>query len=459
MQLFEVMDVVSKPVHVLVISGAEDEDVTQSTAGRILKAAAKFGLKNHLIYTRHAFIADSDIDKKLVTIHNHDGKGKKLTIDCRNTVAFVRGGAVENMAGLGLLRTLEMCGCFTVNSREVMELCRDKLLSAVLFEKKGIPSPRTSFVNGESSIDIALEKIGGKFPAIIKTITGSKGIGVVKVESKDSMVSALQAMWKYDAEVLIQEYIPLGYDVRTLVLDNEVIAVVRRNKVGEDFRTNVSLGAETQSYKLSKEEKEIVLKTSRLVGGYFVGIDHAVSNGQIYVLEANGGPGSAAEYYAAGKKISGDEMMSRVVKYVSDRNNWKPQLVELGLIEPIEVGKLGVLEGKLDTGNGGYNALHATNIDIRDGKVRFQTVDNKILRLPLQESREIHIGSGEVEDRPVVYLDTVFNGIKYKDVPYTLADRSKNKHPVLIGRDFMIKANVKVNLVKNMTLKPEIKEK
>ena len=40
----------------------------------------------------------------------------------------------------------------------------------------------------------------------------------------------------------------------------------------------------------------------------------------------------------------------------------------LGLEEDIDIPEIGTISTKLDTGNGGYNVLHATDIDILDNK-------------------------------------------------------------------------------------------
>ena len=50
--------------------------------------------------------------------------------------------------------------------------------------------------------------IGGKFPFILKTLTGTQGVGVIKIESYEGLVATVQAMWKLEAELLIQEYMP-----------------------------------------------------------------------------------------------------------------------------------------------------------------------------------------------------------------------------------------------------------
>ena len=47
-----------------------------------------------------------------------------------------------------------------INTRNAMLTCNNKLTSALLFEKSGIPTPRTAFVSNEKNIDDALKLIG-----------------------------------------------------------------------------------------------------------------------------------------------------------------------------------------------------------------------------------------------------------------------------------------------------------
>ena len=60
-------------------------------------------------------------------------------------------------------------------------------------------------------------------PVIMKTLRGSKGVGVLFVESEKSLDSIVQLIYKQDADtdLLLQEYIPTDYDVRVLVLGEQ----------------------------------------------------------------------------------------------------------------------------------------------------------------------------------------------------------------------------------------------
>ena len=110
-----------------------------------------------------------------------------------------------------------------LNDRDGMLTCNNKMTSYLAFERNNIPVPRTSIVSNEKSIDDAHERIGGKFPVIIKTMTGTQGIGVSIVKDRESLVSVIQSLWKFGAELIIQEFKKFDFDVRTLVLDGKIV--------------------------------------------------------------------------------------------------------------------------------------------------------------------------------------------------------------------------------------------
>ena len=111
--------------------------------------------------------------------------------------------------------------------------------------------------------------------------------------------------------------------------------------------------------------------------------------------------------------------------------------VVLGIDETIEIDGIGSLLAKVDTGNEAYNVLHGIDIEVTGDNVTFTTAGNKQVTKPRKDNIKIHIGSGVKEDRPVVIFDIKVNGQEYKDVPFSIADRSENEEPVLIGAPFL----------------------
>jgi gamma-F420-2:alpha-L-glutamate ligase len=95
---------------------------------------------------------------------------------------------------LNLLSRLERMRFFTLNQRSSIEICDDKYLTTLKLVDVGLPIPKTVIIPNEETIDQSLEKIGNKFPVVIKTLTGTKGIGVFIVNDYESLKPILQTI-------------------------------------------------------------------------------------------------------------------------------------------------------------------------------------------------------------------------------------------------------------------------
>jgi hypothetical protein len=120
----------------------------------------------------------------------------------------------------------------------------------------------------------------------------------------------------------------------------------------------------------------------------------------------------------------------------------------LGVNEYIDVNGIGRLKAKIDSGNEAYNVLHGVDIEENGEEVTFTTVGNKRIKAPRSGEIKIHIGSGVKEDRPIVVLDIKIDGKEYKSVPFSIADRSENEDPILVGEPFLKKLNAVIDVNK-----------
>ena len=469
---------VSESVEISEEKEEEDESITvlvltsspsdfKGTIGRLKKACEKRNLPFHVIRSKTAYIDTTQVRKNRLKIENYNGKGDNLTIIPRKSVCFVRGGSMNTEVGKALVRIMENYGIFTINEYKTMQFCANKLATMIELERQKVPIPRTAYVPSGGDVELALEKIGGKFPVVIKTITGAEGIGVSIVDSFASLKSVLQSLWKYDAEVIIQEYFEIKFDVRTLVLDGKIFACAKRIKGGKDFRTNIALGNKGGPHELSDIEKEVVLKAAKISGGFYVAVDHVIHDGKPYILELNGSPGSSNIYFnyynAEGKlsKVDGEQMVDNLVDYVADRGRWEIAGVEAGVIENIEVwGKK--IEAKLDTGNFGHNSMHASDIkmvgEFPNRKVSFVDYFGKRHVMPLKSIAKVISSPSTKEKRPTIEVDIRFRGLEFKNVRFNLIDRKKNNYPVLLGSRFLEQAKISVNPSKIHQLPEENRE-
>jgi RimK family alpha-L-glutamate ligase len=447
----------SKTPTIVVLTSDTDSD----TVDRMEKIAVKKGSNLYAVDVEKAFIVDEDVSDNDIIIHNYNGKGKKLNLFLDNTIVIVRGGVLNSPSGIAIWKTLEETGAFVINKQDPMEFCQNKFSTSLGLELAGLPTPRTAMVNNEDAIDTSLKKVGGKFPVIIKTITGAEGIGVSKVDSYESLKSVLQSLWKFGASLLLQEYMEIKYDIRSLVLDGKVIASVKRLKSNnKDFRTNKALGNDTEPYEMSEEEQKLVKKAANISGCFYAGVDHITVNGKHYLLEVNGSPGSGAEPYFGYKKggpISSDELISIFLEYTLDKDNWTHPTKEVGYVEYIELDGTGEIKARIDTGNSGYCVAHVDDVDTKDGKITCKLNGKKITKKILGR-KKVKVGDEE-EDRIHVLFDVKFAGKEYKDVEFTLDNRSNRVYPVLVGRQFLTDNRYSVNPSKKFMMVESLQEK
>ncbi len=119
----------------------------------------------------------------------------------------------------------------------------------------------------------------------------------------------------------------------------------------------------------------------------------------------------------------------------------------LNVLETVDVEGLGPVAAKVDSGNEAYNVIHGVDIQIEGDEVTFTSVDNKQITKPLHGTITIHIGSGVKEERPVTTFNINLHGKQYNDVTFSVADRSENTEPMLIGEPFLKSINALIDTV------------
>lgn len=136
--------------------------------------------------------------------------------------------------------------------------------------------------------------------------------------------------------------------------------------------------------------------------------------------------------------------------------------IEIGLIEKLTlffVGKnnpvLIDIPSKVDSGNDAMMVLHAVTVDEDNDYVTFQTINNKVLKMRKHGDVVIHIGSGNKELRPIVKFDVKLGDTIYKDISFSLADRTENEYPILISKEFVSHIDALIDVDKNGLMSDE----
>jgi len=377
-----------------------------------------------------------------------DENTKDFIINGQDTVILTRRGVIRSTYTRNLVETLENSGFFVLNTIESIMICENKYITSNKLIEADVPTPKSAIIENENYIESAVEEIGGKFPVILKTLSGSHGIGVSIIESAESLRSVLQTVWKVsnNIEVMVQEMINSTYDLRIHVLckkfnspvpekdDFVILGAMKRNKIKKDFRTNYSLGGTVEKVKLTKEQEQIAIDAAKATGCNWCGVDIIVDkNKNNYVLEVNSSPGTKGI-----KEATGINIVKDIVEFISDKENWTRNHSIIGYRELIEVPGIGKMVAKFDTGNGSASSsITYDEIDVDEKKKTVSwKLGNKSFKNKLIGYSTPEVGDS-VQKRPVIEIDIIFAGRLYKDVNISLVDRTEKSTKFLANRGFM----------------------
>lgn len=376
------------------------------------------------------------------TIHKQDDD-KGFEISPSDTVIFVR-GTPEKDSYLDLISELQRAGYCVINSRDVTEIASDKYRSYLRLKDFGLTQPNTVLIPNKETIEKSFEELDTKFPIVLKTLRGSKGVGVLFVESERALTSLVQLLFKQDkdTDILVQEYIKTEFDVRVLVLGGKVIATMRRDVVEGDFRSNASQGAKVRQYNLTPLEIEQCILAAKAVGGLFTGVDFIPSKNPKteppYILEVNSSPGTENI-----EEVSNKNIVKDILTHFSNPKMRYTVPNECGWEEVVTVKPFGDLTGKFDTGNYKYPVLHAEDVKVNGKKITFTSSGKTITTNIVGEYVSV-TGAGE-DERYVVELEFEFAGSKYGSIEFGLDNRDRLGTDVLLNRKLMRTLNVMVN--------------
>ena len=425
----------------LVITDEPEKAKTFHTADRLREEAEKLGWKYYLYKLTGGYTTSPE---GALRLHNKDDD-KGFEVSGLDTIAIIRGSVTRKDSWMDIVSLLEKHSVCVVNSRETISVCADKYRTSLRLADYGVKQPITHLINDPENSEQAFENLNTQYPIILKTLRGSKGVGVLFIESAKALDSIVQLIHKQDedADLLLQEYIKTDYDARVLVLGGKVLSTMKRPVIEGDFRSNVSQGSKPQKLELTELEIEESLKAAKAVNGLWTAVDFIPSKNRTkeppFIIEVNSSPGTEGMEEATGRNIS-----KEILEFFADKNNWVKVPSMCGYKEIVTVKPFGEIIAKFDTGNSGMSVIHADKMDVKDKKVTWSLL-GKTITSDIIRKEEISVGGlrDYEEDRYVIKLNVEFLNSIY-ETEFTLDDR-EDRTPILFDREFMSRVNVMVN--------------
>lgn len=201
-------------------------------------------------------------------------------------------GASITYFGTAVVRQFEQMDVFCANSSSGIANSRDKLRSLQILSRHAIGMPPTVFVRERRDVLPAIERVGGA-PVIIKLIEGTQGIGVLLAETVESAESIVELLQSQKQSVLIQKFVAesKGRDIRAFVVGDRVVAAMRRVAQGQEFRSNVHRGGQTEPVELDDNYCETAIRAAQILGLRVAGVDLLEGKEGPQVMEVNSSPG------------------------------------------------------------------------------------------------------------------------------------------------------------------------
>lgn len=196
---------------------------------------------------------------------------------------------------LALLLLERRGGVRVLNTAEALLTTHDKLRTAAVLARSGVPHPRTAHLRRADARALP------RPPVVLKPRFGSWGRDVrlceTPAEVADCIGEFATRSWFRRHGVLVQEPIRSpGYDLRLVVAGGRVVGAIERHPRAGEWRTNVSVGARKRPVVPGADACAVAVAAAEAAGTDLVGVDLLPRDGAYTVLELNGAVDFDCEY-------------------------------------------------------------------------------------------------------------------------------------------------------------------
>lgn len=473
--------------HIIIFTNDRDPK-NNLTLANLYDAIDALKKANRLVPEIHVFVAASvDCDDTESEIKISDDEGEFVIKEESNldTLIFSRLGVQGEDNCEHVVELLQDRGFLVLNPTKYSALACNKYETACLLKKGNIPQPNFCLMNKEILEDDklyleAMRDVEKDFSEdsdqnedlkfVVKILDGHGGTGVFMSDGK-KIKAILQAIFAIDPErqlIIQRKEEGDGGDIRVHVLtlrDRQVIlGAMKRVQLTGDFRSNKSLGAETEPVKLTPEQEQIALRTAELSKMPWCAVDIMPlvkgSNkelGDNVVLEINASPGTDGI-----TSVLKHNFINILLSQLVNPSEFFIQRKQAGWLEVIDIWFDSDTHqeylAKLDTGNGTMaSTVEVGKFTENNGSISFE-VNGKKVTAKVVDTAKAKVGDQEYE-RKVIEVPLVKIGLRQmSNVKLAVIEKREKSTNVLVNRDLLSRLGYVVVSDETHILTPEMEK-
>lgn len=194
----------------------------------------------------------------------------------------------------------------------------DNVIEATLLhEKLGLPIIKSlhSLTKNKALLKKYAEFLNG-FPIVVKSAGGQHGIGVMRIDSFESLTSVTDYLMAQQDRFILREYIDYVSHARLIVLGDKVIDSIEYKRVANDFRSNAGSDLTVLPKTFSNEIENVAIQAVRSLGYEFGGVDILIDEqGAFYIAEVN-----FPCYFPRAQHITGVDTSGMIIDYMIEKS-------------------------------------------------------------------------------------------------------------------------------------------
>ena len=435
----------------------------------VLQAEADARGKNEKIYITFGRSLSYFVSNNRSVVYDHLNR---MLLEDYDFVYFRKAGAMMQQM-LSCAVYLRQHGVPFYDKEIYLANSRNKLSQMFKLQRAGVPIPTTFFCRHKTRmlrLVTTKYKEYFQFPIIAKATGGTRGAENYLVQTPEELLQIVRGSRR---QFLIQSFVPNDGDLRVLVINGKVRAVIARVAASGSHLNNTSQGgtaewqpanAISRGVQHDAEQAAIILR--RDCAGVDVIFDK--HTGAHYILEVNRAP--QIEHSSYPQKKAGvlldaiEESMAEHMPPAATMLSKGEARRVVGRFETIAIP--GVVEGviaKVDTG-ADTSSIHCERIKevAQEGKqllrYSFEPTGGAWHETAAYSRRAVRSSNGQVAQRYAVVVPIQIGGHKFQ-AAVTLSRRDDMGYAMLLGRRFLRDNRLVVDVSRRFVLTRNIQEK